>query len=111
MPRAILVKINSYKGLTYFNTNYILIEPIIYRFKYKNTNYTRRNFLPVLAYTITIYKSQGLTLKRVILSFKYPDYTIGLLYIAVSRVKKLYNIIIEYLFDITRFRIKKSNNI
>ena len=82
--------------------------PVTRQFIYRATYYSRTNFLLIPAYAIIVYKSQGLTLPKAVLSLRYPDYSPGLSYIAFSRVKKLTNIIIKEPFSRERFRINKT---
>ena len=55
-------------------------------------------------YVITVYKSQGLILLQVILNLDQREYCLGLLYVAVSRVKILDRLIFERPFDFDHFR-------
>ena len=43
-------------------------------------------FSVVLAYAITVHKSQGLTLDKVVLDISAKDHSLGLTYVAISRV-------------------------
>ena len=103
MPQAIIVEPNKYEGPRFEATKLIPILPIIQRFEYKKVNYTRKNFPLVPYYAIIVYKSQCLILKKVVLNFIYKDYAPSLLYITVSRVKNVYNIIIKEPFNKSRF--------
>jgi len=65
---------------------------------------SRRQFPITLAFALTIHKSQGLTLDRVVLDIKDKDKTTGLTYVAISRVKKLSGLLFERAFDKERFQ-------
>ena len=108
IPDIILVYIDGYNSPTFKNTRCIPVFPVTRQFIYRATYYSRTNFLLVLAYAIIVYKSQGLTLPRAVLSLRYPDYSPGLSYMAFSRVKKLTNIIIKEPFSRERFGIKTT---
>ena len=65
-------------------------------------------FLIVLAYVIIIFKSQGIILDKVRLNLLAKDFILGLIYIAVSRVKtfsglysNLYLILVFFLTNLT----------
>jgi ATP-dependent exoDNAse (exonuclease V) alpha subunit len=60
-----------------------------------------------LAYAITVHKSQGLTLLKVVLDLSRREHCLGLSYVAVSRVKSLGGLLFEGPFDFDHF--KKSH--
>ena len=61
-----------------------------------------------LAYAITVYKSQGLTLQRAVLCLEKMDFAIGLSYVAISRVKTLEGLLFKDSFDLERFYVAVS---
>jgi ATP-dependent DNA helicase PIF1 len=61
-----------------------------------------------LAYAITVHKSQGLTLSRVVLDIDQKEHCLGLTYVAVSRVKSLQGLMFESSFDYSRFTGQNS---
>ena len=60
-----------------------------------------------LAYAIMVYKSQGLTLPKVVLDLSQREHCLGLLYVAVSQVKSLGGLLFKGPFDFDHF--KKSH--
>jgi ATP-dependent DNA helicase PIF1 len=55
-----------------------------------------RSGLPVsLAFSMTVHKSQGMTLKRVLVSLFSKPFSTGLLYVAISRVSSMEDLFIE----------------
>ncbi|KIJ56968.1 hypothetical protein M422DRAFT_148631, partial [Sphaerobolus stellatus SS14] len=54
-----------------------------------------------LAWAITIHKSQGLALEKVIIKLGPSDYSLGLSFVAMSRVKKLSGLAFRSPFPIT----------
>ena len=63
-------------------------------------------FSIVLAYTITIHKSQGVTLAKTVLDLHYRDFSVGQSYVALSQIKTIQGLMLDDKFDISRF-IKK----
>ena len=57
----------------------------------------------VLAYAITIHKSQGVMLVKAVLDLHYRDFSIGQLYVALSQVKTIQGLMLDGEFDISRF--------
>ena len=78
-------------------------------FVHSSTVYQRIQFPLTVAYAITIHKSQGITVDKAVLNLVKKDFTPGLLYVAVSRVKTLDSLMFEESFDYSRFRANESN--
>jgi ATP-dependent exoDNAse (exonuclease V) alpha subunit len=71
----------------------------------KTGKYLSRTQLPLtLAWAITIHKSQGLTLKRVVIDLGQKDFSAGLSFVAISRVKKLDGIAFRTSFPWSRLQ-------
>lgn len=66
-------------------------------------------FSVVLAYVITIHKSQGLTLKQIVIDISKRDFQTGLTYVGISRVKELGEIMFKCFFDISRLTEKPND--
>jgi ATP-dependent DNA helicase PIF1 len=64
-----------------------------------------------LAYAITVYKSQGLTLGKAVLNLEKKDFAIGPSYVAISLVKALEGLLFEGSFDLERFHTAVSRPI
>ena len=101
-------------GLCLFRDNnnrpVVPILPITCTWDKGTQKHSRKMFPVVLAYVITIHKSQGLTLKRIVVDISKRDFQTGLTYVGISRVKELRGIMFDRYFDISRF-IEKPNNI
>ena len=62
----------------------------------------------VRAVTITVYKSQGLTLLQAALNLNQREHCLDLSYVAVSRVKALDGVLFKVPFDFEHFTHKDS---
>lgn len=69
---------------------------------------SRTQFPLTIAYAIIIYKSQGMTLPKVVLNIT-KDFSPGLTYVAMSRVRSLQDIMFEEPFSFDRFKGKPSS--
>jgi ATP-dependent DNA helicase PIF1 len=65
---------------------------------------SRTQFPVRLGYAVTVYKSQGMTLDKIVIRLpSKKDFALGLSYVAISRVKKLSGLLFETGFDYERF--------
>jgi len=71
-----------------------------------------RQQLPLkLAWALTIHKSQGLTLHKSWIDIGKSEATLGLTYVAISRVRDLSSLVLEPMTFDRLQNIKKSNNL
>jgi hypothetical protein len=61
-----------------------------------------------LSYAIIVYKSQGLTLPKVVLDLSRIEYCFRLSYIVILRVKTLDRLLFESSFDFDYFKKSKT---
>ncbi len=61
-----------------------------------------------MAWAITIHKSQGLTLERVVVDLGHADFSSGLSFVAISRVKTLKGLAFRTRFEPTRLQKPKE---
>ena len=62
----------------------------------------------MMAWGITIHKSQGLTLKKVVVELGDKVFSAGLSFVAISRVKRLKGLAFRTRFDHTRLKKPKE---
>ena len=85
------------------------IVPIMREWEVNHQKLQRTAFPIVLAYAITVHKSQGLTLDRVVLDLTLKDFAVGLTYVAISRARSLLGIIFDHPFTKARFKQPSSS--
>lgn len=83
---------------SYFHEGAVPIFPKTVTWSNNGLNCSRTQFPLVVAHAITIHKSQGLTLPKVILDIGDNEFTCGLTYVALSRVKKFTDIMFVPLY-------------
>jgi hypothetical protein len=97
MPSLLLIKFGEYTGPVFPHCGQcIQVFP------------TTQQFPLQLAYAITVYKSQGLTISRAVLNLNQREHCLGLSYVAVSQVKTLDSVSFEVPFDFEHFIYKDS---
>jgi ATP-dependent exoDNAse (exonuclease V) alpha subunit len=108
-PFVVLVAFDGYSGPALNGDGVPKIVPIFQstrEFAYKSSNHRRIQFSLTVAYAITIYKSQGITVEKAILNLVEKDFAPGLSYVGVSWVKSLNGLMLEESFDLSRFMAK-----
>ena len=90
LPHTVFIEFENYTGPKFFcendhRKNWIPINPLtIYNCSFGGT---RQNFPLRLAYALTIHKSQGQTLEKVVIDLGKTEQSLGLTFVALSRVK------------------------
>ena len=74
-------------------------------------SYSRINFPLLLAYSMTIHRSQGVTMQRIMINIGDREFACGLTYTAVSRVRSLKDLAFYPFPNFDRFaRLRIHNN-
>ena len=119
-PKAVLVALSDYHGPALYvrpdGKLVIPVFPISREFYFQGSVVSRVQFPICSAWAITIHKSQGLSLEKVVVSVSGDrDHAPGLMYVAVSRVKSLEGLMFNEPFSLHRLRggnaetVKKRN--
>jgi ATP-dependent DNA helicase PIF1 len=106
LPSAIIVHVPQYKGPSFLpgEDKCVPIVPLT-RVWYMNGKPCTRLMLPLApAYAISIHKSQGMSLNKVIVNIGNREFANGLTYTAISRCTKIENLAFYPLYSYTRFR-------
>ncbi|XP_066922146.1 uncharacterized protein [Clytia hemisphaerica] len=96
-PIAVIVQFDQYSGPSFseLQQNLVPIPPIANTSDSLGSNYERIQFPLRLAWSITIHKSQGLTLEQMSIDLGKSERASGQSYVALSRAKTLDSIYIE----------------
>ena len=97
LPNFVLIYFPEYKGPPFFTDvttkeKLVPIAPVTRNWYDSKVEYQRTMIPLIPSYAITIHKSQGQTLDKIILDIGDKEYASGLTYTALSRAKKLENI-------------------
>ena len=109
LPVAVLVKFEDYQGPTLDQNAAVPIVPIICNSN--STENMERQHLPLkFSWAITMHKSQGLTIPRAVIDLGLKEEVAGLAYVAISRVRKLSDLVIEPTSHERLTAVKLSSN-
>ena len=113
LPVAVIVKFDNYIGPSISEKipSLVAIAPVTVSAQNGNSVHERQQLPLKLAWALTIHKSQGLTLPKAWVHIGKSEQTLGITYVALSRVKQLSSLVVEPMtFDRLK-SIKKSNNL
>ena len=111
LPRFVLVQFDEYLGPAFVSSipRSVPIVPVTLR---DDTCVHERTQLPlILAWAISIHKSQGSTLTTAVIDIGKKDFAPGLSFVALSRIKTLQNSIVEFITYKRLVKSKKSKAI
>lgn len=87
--------------------NSLYITVLLFRTKrifYRRGQEHQRKQFPIrVAFAITVHKAQGITLEKAVVNITIREFTAGLRYVAVSRVKSINTLMFEKPFDFSLF--------
>ena len=99
LPIAVLISFDNYKGPTIASLEgerVVPIAPIQRNWTGKSGVSCSRLQIPIrFAWAITVHKSQGLTLRKAIIDLGEKEFTAGLSFVAVSRVRELEDLLFK----------------
>ncbi|KAH0385989.1 hypothetical protein KCU92_g2920, partial [Aureobasidium melanogenum] len=108
-PFAVMVKMDDFRGNAYHNlevdgvaNDEVPIFAVRRPFTSNSKQCYRTQFPLFLAWAATVHKAQGLTLDKVVLDIADSEFAPGLIYTAISRVRKLANLLFEQPFGLNR---------
>ena len=113
LPIAVIVKFDDiYKGPSICpdTPNCVPIIPVIHTSDTLGSAYERQQLPLTLSWSMTIHKSQGLTLPRAWIDLGKTENAAGITYVALSRVRSLEDLIIEPMTLERLYAIKKCSN-
>jgi ATP-dependent exoDNAse (exonuclease V) alpha subunit len=119
-PKVIMVVFDDYDGPAFtmpsgepLRREGKMVVPILrvrQEFMVGTNSCSRAQFPLLVSCAITVHKSQGITLDKVVCDISAPEFAAGLSYVAVSRVKALSGLMFENPFDRDRvYREKPSS--
>ena len=113
LPLAILVQFDEYTGPAFLPTrhrNCVSISPFTATLHIGGTTHERQQLPLRLSWAITIHKSQGLMLELAWIDIGRSETVPGITYVAISRVRKLTNCVIEPMTFEQLLSIKNAKN-
>jgi helitron helicase-like protein/uncharacterized protein DUF6570/PIF1-like helicase len=108
LPQALLVEFDKYTGPIWQQDEYgrqlVPVLPVCREFAIDGENHHRTQFPITLAYSITVHRAQGISVDRAVLDISNSEFTTGLRYVAVSRVRTLKGVLFHNSFDFDDLR-------
>ena len=101
LPIAVTVRFDSYRGPT-LSDGTVPITPLRRTWSASGGSCSRLQLPLKLAWAVTIHKSQGLTLNKVVIDVGKKEFSAGLTFVACSRVRRLKDILFDPPFPFQR---------
>jgi ATP-dependent exoDNAse (exonuclease V) alpha subunit len=102
LPVCVLVKFDRYSGPCYHTSGAFPIVPILKAWLKDGIRCSRVNFPPVLAWSITVDKCQGLELSKAAINVGNKEMFAGITFVALSRVRSLNDLLLRPSFTFSR---------
>lgn len=104
LPDFVLVEMDQYSGPPFLQDHprIVPIAPYQGNFEHKGASCTRTQLPLVLSWAITIHKSQGMTLDKVVIDIGKKEMANGLTFVAVSRVRRIGDIAFSTTYNMQR---------
>ena len=100
LPVAVMVQFDKYSGPTWGGDRCVPIAPVTRTWRSGQRELSRQQLPLRLAWAVTVHKSQGLTLDQAVIDIGEKDFSTGLSFVALSRVRKLQDCLIkQFTFD------------
>ncbi len=80
------------------------VFPVTNEFYYDGQECSRTQLPLTLAYAITVHKSQGISVSKAVLDISQKEFSPGLSYVAISRVRTFTGLMFTKSFDYERFK-------
>ena len=103
LPIAVMVRFDSYSGPT-LHDGTVPITPLRRTWSSSGVQCSRLQLPLKLAWAVTIHKSQGLTLNKVVIHVGNREFSAGLTFVACSRVRQLEDLIFHRPFPYQRLQ-------
>ena len=101
LPIAVMVRFDSYSGPT-LHDGTVPITPLRRTWSSSGVQCSRLQLPLKLAWAVTIHKSQGLTLDKVVIDVGKREFSTGLIFVACSRVRQLKDLLFSPPFPYQR---------
>ncbi|KAE8736723.1 hypothetical protein FOCC_FOCC017822, partial [Frankliniella occidentalis] len=101
LPAVVMVKFDNYTGPT-VGDGLVPVPTLVHSWDHEQVACSREQVPLCLAWAVTVHKSQGLTLDRAVVSVGLRDFAVGLMYVAMSRVKSWAGLLIDPEFGLNR---------
>ncbi|KAK3923180.1 ATP-dependent DNA helicase [Frankliniella fusca] len=94
-PRILMCQFDNYKGPGIGPNNLVPIGLVVSSWKSSQGSCSRQQFPVVLSYACTIHKSQGLSLDQAVINIGKREFSLGITYVALSRVRSLDGVLLK----------------
>lgn len=117
LPFVILIEFDEYTGPPFewqdhsFNNKTVPIFTSTRDFQMGNKACQRTQFPLTIAHAITVHKSQGISVDKAAMDISTRDFSLGLTYVAVSRVRTLQDVMFDTAFDLSSLRTRSREGV